>query len=134
MNELAVMKEVAAKLDTIAGLRAFAFPPDTVTPPAAVVGDAEECVFDETFGRGMDRLTLPVWLVIGKTSDRGSRIEVSPYTAGSGAKSMKAAIQTKPYTAFDTVRVTGWTAEVITLAAVDYLARKFTLDIAGRGT
>jgi hypothetical protein len=69
-----VMQAVSDRLDTIAGLRCFAHPPGTVTPPAAVVSYPDKYTFDETYGRGMDRITLPVvvWSA-GKVSDRSAR-------------------------------------------------------------
>ncbi|HMG43942.1 MAG TPA: hypothetical protein VK611_21595 [Acidimicrobiales bacterium] len=93
MNLADVMDDVAARIDTIPGLRVSAFPPDQVQVPAAVVTYPEAYTFDETYGRGMDRLTLPVVVMVGKVSDRKSRDQLAAYMDGSGPQSLKAAIE-----------------------------------------
>jgi hypothetical protein len=134
VNLAAVMQEVADKLGTVPGLRPFAYPPDTVTPPAAIVTYPGSYQFDETFGRGMDRIPdLPVLVLVGKVSDRASRDEIGAYCDGSGAKSVKSKLEVGPYTAFDTLRVAQVEFDVVGIGAVDYLAATFTLDIAGTG-
>lgn len=134
MNLDAVMTDVADRLKTIAGLRVFDHPVDTVNPPTAIVS-LPEIVFDETYGRGMDRYTLPVILAIGKVVNRASRANLAPYVAGAGAKSFKAVLEdeTVPYAAFDTLRVVGISFDVIQWSSVEYLCATFTLDIAGDG-
>lgn len=130
------MDEVAGRLRTIPALagRVFAYPPDTLDPPALIVSDAEAGEYDLTYARGADGLTLPVFLVVGRVSDRASIAAVAPHTAGSGPESVKQALEgTASYTAFDTLRVTGWEASFVTIGGVDYRARKFMLDIAGTG-
>ena len=134
MNLADVMDEVAAKLDTIAGLRCFAYPADAVQPPAAIVSYPETITFDETYGRGMDRLTLPVVVVVGKPTDRSSRDALAAYCHGSGARSVKAVVEAGTYTAFDTVRVTSIEFDVVVIAGTDYLAALFDLDVAGAGS
>jgi len=129
-----VMQAIADQLNTIAGLRCFAWPPGTVTPPAAVVGYPERCTFDETYGRGMDLLTVPVVVIVGPPYQRQARAAFSAYTAGSGASSVKAVLESGTYTAFDAVRVASWDQDVYRLAGVDYLAAIFELQIGGKGT
>jgi hypothetical protein len=129
-----VMDEVAAQLDTISGLRCFAYPPDDVQPPAAIVSYPEAITFDETYGRGMDRMTMPVWLLVDRVVDRTSRARLAAYCAGSGASSVKAVLESGTYTAFHTVRVTGVEFESVTVAGTEYVAAIFDLDIAGAGS
>lgn len=133
MNVATVMDELAAQLDTISGLRVFAFPPDTFTPPAGIVDFPDTVTFDETYGRGMDSMVLPVWVVVGRVSDRATKKNLAAYANGTGAKSIKAVIESGTYTAFDTVRVTGADFDVVTENSVDYRAARFDLDIAGQG-
>lgn len=133
MNLADVMDEVGAQLDTITGLRAFPFPPDQVAPPAAIVTYPGEYTFDETDGRGMDRLKLPVIVLVGKASDRKSRDQLAAYCNGSGTSSVKAVVEAGTYTAFDSVRVERIEFDLITLAGVEYVAGTFTLDVAGQG-
>lgn len=132
MNLDTVMDAIANQLGTITGLRAHAYPPDMIEPPAAVV-TWPDITFDGTYGRGMDRLELPVVVAVGKPYDRATRALMAPYVAGSGAKSIKAVVESGTYTAFDTVRVSTATFDVISIGGVEFLAATFTLDIAGRG-
>lgn len=135
MNLADVMDEVGARLDTIAGLRVFAFPPDSLSPPAAWIGYPEDYTYDETYGRGMDRITnLPVIVVVAKVSDRSARDQVGQYVDGSGAKSVKAVLESGTYTAFHTIRVVSVTFDILTRAGTDYLAALFMIDIAGQGS
>lgn len=135
MNLGDVMDEVAAQLGTIVGLRVFAFPPDNLSPPAAWIAYPEGYTYDATYGRGMDRITdLGVVVVVGKVSDRSTRDLVSQYADGAGAKSVKAVLRAGNYTAFDALRVTEVTFDVITRGGTDYLGALFTLDIGGKGS
>ena len=132
MNIAAVMDQLAARLDTIDGLRVTAHWVGTPNPPHAVVsmprGD-----FDATYGRGMDRWELPIILILGKVSEQAARNAASPFVSGSGDKSFKQVLEAGTYTEFDTLRVQDFEFDVITFGAVDYLTATFTLDIAGRG-
>jgi hypothetical protein len=92
MDLAAVMDEVAARLDTIDGLRVYAYPADNVHPPAAVV-TYPDIAFDSAYQRGSDRMTLPVVLLIGKVSARASRDLVAVYAHGSGVKSIKRVLE-----------------------------------------
>lgn len=134
MNLDDVMDAVSNQLDTITGLRCFAYPPDAVAPPAAIVSYPEEIVFDETYGRGMDRMSLPVVVVVGKVSDRATRDTIAAYTSGSGSSSVKAVLEAGTYSAFHTIRVESVEFDVVSIAGTEYLAALFTLDIAGSGS
>lgn len=133
MDLAAVMDQVGDALDTIDGLRVFRYPPDSLTPPAAVVDYPEDLTFDETYGRGQDRLTVPVILYVGRWTDRSSRDHLAAYCAGSGAESVKAAVEAFAYTECDTVRVTQAEFEPHTIGGVQYVAAIFELDVAGTG-
>lgn len=133
MNLGDVMDQIAGQLDTITGLRTYAYPPDNIQPPAAVVTYPEEYRYDETMRRGMDRITLPVVVMVGKASDRASRDRLAVYMDGAGAKSLKAVIESGAYTAFDSVRVVDATFDIVQMASVEYLAATVNLDIAGPG-
>lgn len=135
MDLAAVADELAAQLETITGLRVFAYPPPTLVPPAAIVSYPDRVTFDETYGRGMDRAEQwPIVLVVGKASDRAARDRVYRYADGSGAVSVKAVLEAGEYTAFETIRVAGVEFDVVTIAATDYIAALFTVDIAGPGS
>jgi hypothetical protein len=134
MNLAAVMQAVADRLTTISGLRCFAYPEAQLSPPGAVVLYPESIRFDEAYQRGMDRMRLPVLVVVGKVSDRSARDQLAAYCDGSGAASVKQVLESGTYTAFDVVTVVDVEFDVATLAGTDYLAANFTLDIAGKGT
>jgi hypothetical protein len=128
-----VMDQVTTQLDTIAGLRCFGYPPDNITPPAAIVTYPEEMLFDATYDRGADTITLPVIVAVGKVHDRATRNLIDAYCAGSGASSIKAVVEAGTYTAFDTVRVTRAEFDIVTIGSGDYLAAVFDLDVIGNG-
>lgn len=128
-----VMDEISTQLDTIADLNCFAWPVGSVKPPAAIVGYPTEYNYDATYGRGMDRLNLPVVVLVGRPVDRSTRDAIALYVNGSGASSVKAVLESGTYTAFDTVRVTGVDFDIYEEGAVKYLAAIFDLDIAGQG-
>jgi hypothetical protein len=134
MDLAAVMQAVADRIDTISGLRCFAYPPGTVTPPAAVVSYPEAYDFDATYGRGMDRMSLPVVVAVGRPTDRSTRDLLAAYCAGTGASSIKAVVESGTYSAFHTVRVESIEFDVVPLGGTDYMAAIFTLDIAGSGS
>jgi hypothetical protein len=86
---------IATRLATIAGLRAHEDVPDVVTPPAVTVRPAPETfiTFDTTFARGSDDFTFIVTLFVSRSSDRAGQAALDAYLAGSGAQSIKAAIE-----------------------------------------
>lgn len=130
----AVMDELATQLDTISGLRVHASPPGSVTPPAAIVSYPESIAFDETYGRGMDRMTLPLVVVVGRPTDRSTRDALAAYCNGSGASSIKAVLEGGTYTEFHTIRVASADFDVVSIAGIDYMAAVFTAEITGEGS
>jgi hypothetical protein len=133
MNLGDVMDEIASQLGTIKGLRVSAHPVGTITPPAAIVAWPEDLDFDETYGRGTDRMTLPVVVLVAKPTDQTTKVAMGAYCSGSGARSIKAVLEVGTYAAFDSVRVTRVDFDVYTVAAVGYLAAIFNCDIIGNG-
>lgn len=132
MNLAAVMDEVAAVLETISGLRVTAWPPGTVTPPAGAVSYPELVEFDQTYGRGCDKITgLPFLLVAGLPTERSARDAVSTWAAGSGAGSVKAAMESHAWTSCDDLTVARVEFDVVQFAGVDYLAAMFSADVIG---
>lgn len=134
MNIDAVMSEVAALLKTLpAKPRVFDHPVDAVSPPTLIVA-LPEITYDMTYGRGSDRLALPVILAIGKVIDRAARANLAPYIAGSGPNSIKQVLESDDeYESFDALRVQTCTFDVVSFGAVEYLTATFLLDITGDG-
>jgi len=134
MNLADAMDEIATQVDTIDGLRVYGWPVGSVTPPAAIMTYPGEYTFDATYGRGMDRLTLLLAVVVGRATERTARDLLGAYVDGSGASSIKAVVEAGTYTAFHTVRVVGVDFGEVTIAGTSYVGATFELDIAGQGT
>lgn len=133
MNLSAVMDELASSLGVIDGLRAFAFEPGSISPPSAWVDLPESIDYDATMGRGGDRITLTVRVVVGSIDSRSSRDLLSAYADGSGARSIKETIEAYTPTSFGSARVTSVEFGVIPVAGIEYLAAMFNIDIIGQG-
>jgi hypothetical protein len=132
-----VMDEVAARLDTIPSLngRTYGWNPGSVTPPAAIVAIPAPGTYDLSYQRGADRTESSVLVVLGRPTDRSTRDYLTGYVNGSGAESVKQALDGDgTYASCDSVTVTGWDVDVVSIGGTDYLAAMFTLDIVGRGT
>jgi hypothetical protein len=135
MDLNAVADEIAAVLDTIDPLRVSAYPPGTVSPPAGIVSFPQSVTFDETYARGMDRIRdWPVVVVVGRVTERTARDRIYEYASPTGAKSVKAVLEAHTWSALDVLRVASVEFDVVDIAAVDYIAAVFHLDIAGHGT
>lgn len=133
MDLLAVMSEVGDALDTINGLRVYRYPTDSAAAPAAIVSLPETVTFDETYGRGMDRMALPVVVLIGRMDAKASTRQAAEYAAGSGDRSVKAAVEGHEYESCHTVRVEMAEFDIVTIHRVEYLGVTFTIDITGPG-
>lgn len=134
MDVAAVMGEIGDALDQIAGLRVYPFPADSVTPPAAIVILPDEVTFDETYGRGMDRMTVQVLCVAGRQHDRSAADRVAGWLSGSGTSSIKAVVHGVPgWSSCDDVRVMRAAFDVATVGGTDYYAALFDLDVVGDG-
>lgn len=134
MNVAAVMDEIAVELDTISGLRVFAYPPDKIDPPAAIVGYPETVTYDVSMGRGTDMIVFPIFVMVGRLTDRTARDKLAPFLAGSGASSIKGVLRAAaPYVAMASLRVASATIEVVTMAGLEYLTAVFTVNVYGQG-
>lgn len=134
MNVDDVAEEIVTQLDTIAGLRCHKGPPDSITPPVGVLVLPDSIDFDQTYGRGSDRITWPLLVVVARITDRTVLRDIGAYCDGSGASSVKAVLEAGAYTAFDTLRVTRVEFDVLNWQNVDYQAAIFELDIFGQGS
>lgn len=134
MDLAAVMDGLGAALDTIDGLRSHPYYVPRAIPPCAVVTWPDDYDFDETFGRGSDRVVLPVTVIVGQADQRSARDQLAAYCAGSGASSVKAAVESyAPAGVWDSARVQKVEFGAVTVAAVSYLAATFHVEIIGKG-
>lgn len=129
-----VADQLAAAAGTVGGLHVFPRPVGAITAPALVVGLPADVQFDQTYGRGADRVQLTVFVLAGRANDRAAGNQLLRYLDGAGATSIKAAIESATYTALDHVRVTAAAVGAVTHNGVDYLGATFECDIYGRGT
>ena len=74
----AIREAIATALATLPGLRTFAYIPDTVPTPAAIVG-APEVDFDLVMARGADTIRLPVRVLVGRADDRRAQIALDTF-------------------------------------------------------
>jgi len=134
VNLAAVMDEIGDRLATIDGLRVYRYPPDDATAPAAIVSYPDRGEFDAAYGRGMDKLTIPIVVVVAKPSARSARDRIAAYCDGSGPASIKQVLEAGTYTTFNTIRVTEFEIHVVTVGTTDYLAAVFSAEISGKGS
>jgi hypothetical protein len=133
MNIADVMDEIGTALETIDGLRVFPYYADKVNPPAAVLAWPDPLTYDSTMARGSDEITLALIVLVGRFDARTTRDRLALYLDGSGGSSVKEALETATYTAFDSVRVASATVDSYTSAGIELLGAEFSLDITGRG-
>lgn len=120
------------RLQTISGLRAYDLIPDTVTPPAAVVGQLD-FTFDIDNARGLDQAQVDVLVIVQRFSERSGQDLLDAYLAGSGAGSIKAAIEGDRTLggAVNTLRVTGAEAGTYESQGVEFLSYRYRITIWG---
>lgn len=133
MNLVTLADELKAAASTITGLRVYATPGLAIHAPALVVGFPTAVEFDQTFGRGSDRLQLTLFLLVGKTSARSGGAALLGYLSGSGSQSVKAAIEGAAYTAADVVHVDSASVGAISAEGTEYLGATFETTVTGRG-
>jgi hypothetical protein len=120
------------RLETISGLRAYDLIPDTVTPPAAVVGQLD-FTFDIDNARGLDQAQVDVLVIVQRFSERSGQNLLDLYLSGSGASSIKAAIEGDRTLGgvVNTLRVTGAEAGTYESQGVEFLSYRYRLTIWG---
>lgn len=129
-----VADELVTQLQTISGLRVYKGAPGSVSPPAAVVFLPGEQDFSLTYNRGMDHLTWPVLLLVGKVDDSTVVKGLGGYLDGSGTKSIKAVLEAGTYTSFDAIFVASASTDPETWGDASYAGAMFTVNIYGRGS
>lgn len=129
-----VMDEMAARLKAMGGLNVTAYPPQTVSAPAAFPSYPESIEYDQTMGRGTDKFSrLPIWIVFGRVTELATRDKASAWTAGGGAGSARQALDGDGYHSCDFVSVTEAEFVDVDIAGVPYLAAMFRCDVVGNG-
>ena len=130
LNLAAVMADLAAAVQTVldAGRTASGYPVEGLQPGDAVVGYPEgEQSLTATFGRGMDRVTVPVWIICGLPQDSTTRTAVSGWIDDSS--SVVTAIEGYAGT-WSSVQVETFSIEsFVPVGGSELVAIKFTVDV-----
>lgn len=123
MADLTTVLDAVAEVvrTAIPGVRVFSYAPDSINPPTVVV-DIERIEFDENFRRGADLLTLRVTVLVSRADDRSGLTRLKEFMGGSGASSLKAAIEVD-----DTL---GGVAETLRVTGVDSIGARQIGDVA----
>jgi hypothetical protein len=83
---------LAANLATISGLRVYTVLTDNPQFPAALIS-LDRVEFDSTMARGCDSIEFTVTLVVARADDRSAQNKLETYLAGTGATSVKTAVE-----------------------------------------
>jgi hypothetical protein len=86
---------LATRLATISGLRVYPYIPDTPNFPAAVIR-LVRVGYDSTLARGSDEIEFLITMAVGRADDRTAQVNIETYLAGSGATSVKTAVEGDP--------------------------------------
>lgn len=132
MTPNGVRTGLGVALDTITGLRTFDYVPDSLSPPAAVV-EPVDIDYDEAMNRGLDTYRAFILVIVGRMSDRSSQDRLDAYLAGSGASSVKAALETDRTLggACSTLEVTSARPREVVVSGVNMIAYRFEVTIYG---
>lgn len=139
MNLFTIMTEVDTRLKAIPGLAVdMGFPGKLARVPAAVQYPPERIDYDLTYGRGTDQMSdLIVVVFVSRGTNRQALIDITPYLAGSGTKSIKGKLDfsaTAPYASCADFQVVWADLDpTATLAGNNYLAALFHCKITGLG-
>jgi hypothetical protein len=90
-----VRQGLADAADTITGLNCLAYAPDSVPEPCFYVSEVA-VEFDAAFGRGMDDIDFTCMVLVSRADDKASQAKLDGYLSGSGASSVKVALEAAP--------------------------------------
>ncbi len=130
----AVLEALSSRLATIQGLRTFAYVPDLISPPCAIVQLPRTIDFDLVYGRGADTYTIPVMALVGKGDDRSSHSKLASYLNPDGPTSFKGVLEADPSLGnlVDDVRVLRADGVgAYTFGGVEYAGALFTVAVTG---
>lgn len=120
------------RLQTISGLRVFDTIPENPQPPAAIVGQLD-MNFDIDNARGLDLATVEVYLLVQRMDIRSGQDKLDAYLAGTGAGSVKAAIEGDKTLggACSTLRVLSAESGQYESAGIMFLSYRYRISIWG---
>jgi hypothetical protein len=127
----------ATLLDSITAIRkVYDYIPDTAPPtPCGIVGNVT-VTWDEAMGRAADFYEFDVLVVVSRMSERSGQDELDALLSGSGAGSVKTALEaTFPNGnlsgAVKTVRVIRATPISVTMGGVEFFAYRYEVEAYG---
>lgn len=123
------------RIETITGLTGYDKPGGTLVLPAALILSGP-IVFDETMARGSDLLTFEVLLLVAEPTAELAAEDLDPYLNGSGATSVKAALESDgtAITGVDFVNVPQVTEYGdVQYAGKQYLGARFQVEVNADG-
>jgi hypothetical protein len=127
----------ATLLDTITAVRkVYDYIPDTAPPtPCGIIGNVS-VRWDDSMQRGLDAYDFEVYVVVSRMSERSGQDELDALLAGTGAGSVKTALEAgSPVRslngAVSTVRVTNATPISITMGGVEFFAYRYEVEAYG---
>lgn len=112
--------------------RVFDYIPDQVPTPCAVVGNIT-ITFDEAQNRGLDMGEVDVIVIVSRMNERGAQDKLDGFLAGTGAGSIKAAIEADRTLAgaLATLRVIRAAPITIEVSGVTYFAYQYEVTLHG---
>ena len=132
MKPSEVREGLKKNLQEIDGLRCYDIIPDLPQPPAAIVGQLD-FTFDLNNSRGLDQANLDVYVIVQRFSERAGQDKLDGYLAGTGATSIKAAIEGDRTLggACQTLRVTSAESGTYDSQSNTFLSYRYRLTIYG---
>lgn len=127
-----ILDAIGERLANIGALSVFAYVPDALSPPAAIVQLPRSIDFDLTYGRGADTYNVPVLVVVGRGDDRASHEALAAYLDAEGPWSVKAAVEGDSTLVglVDDCRVTRADGVgAYSIGGIDYVGAIFTLAV-----
>lgn len=124
----------ATALDTIAAIRTvYDYIPDTApATPSAIVGNVS-IDWDDANARGLDAATFSVYVVVSRMSERSGADTLDSLLAGSGAGSVKTALESGGTLggSCSTMRVTRATPLSFSIGGVEFFAYEYEVEAYG---
>jgi len=127
-----VREGLKANLEAIKGMRVYDLIPSVPVAPAAVVGQLD-FTFDLNNARGLDQANLDVVVLVQRFTERTGQNDLDKYLAGSGAYSIKAAIESDLTLggACNTLRVTSAEAGNYSSGDIEFLSYRYRITVYG---
>jgi hypothetical protein len=135
MDANAVAEEITARLRQFEprGYYIHPHPPEALTPPCLIVSYPKGIHYDETYGRGMDK--IEDWEIVAAVS--GVSLETSRKRiltlASGGLGGVKAVLEAPGYTSLDEIVVHDASFDAYEVAGVSYISCTWLVDIWGTG-